>query len=423
LANRGNSYFVFFRPDQSKVQIYETINDVFHLRNDINFTVTANTTHDVKILYSPVNGTIKVYLNNQYVGQWIDTTPLTSGNHLSFRTGLSSTTFDNLRVYKSRTNNSVTISVGSATNKDIRNSNLSPTSNACRIFSIVKDDAELWSNIAETSVAIDFTVPTSITTVNDGTGADIATTSNGTQLSANWTASSDPNSGILRYEYAIGTTAGGTNIVGWTNNGTATSVTRTGLTLSNGTTYYFSVRSVNNAGLISAVSSSNGQTYQAATCSTDSFETNNTMATAYSTVTGVNRTGLICPQGDVDWFKFSNTSSLPHIRVSLTNLPLDYDMELYNSSGTLVGSSTNPGTNNEVIILNNAAVGTYYVKIYGYNNAFHSTARYHFLAQRWSTPWSSKMDNPFTENPSELISLNVYPNPTKNKIFADYTSE
>jgi N-acetyl-anhydromuramyl-L-alanine amidase AmpD len=424
LANRGNSYFVFFRPDQSKVQIYETISDVFYLRNDITYALSINTTYDVKILYAPSSGTIKVYLNNNYVGQWVDTTPLTSGNYVSFRTGNATAIFDNLRVYKSRAGNSVTVSVGSASNKDIRNSNLSTTSNSCRIFSIVKDNAELWSTVAEGSVAIDFTAPAAVSTVNDGTGTDISVTTNGSQLSANWAASSDENSGILRYEYAIGTTAGGTNIVNWTSNGTSTSVTRTGLTLTNNTTYYFSVRVVNGAGLISSVTSSNGQTYQApVTCATDTFETNNTMSAAYSTVTGVNRTGLICPQGDVDWFKFTNSSTYPHIRVSLSNLPLDYDMELYNSSGQLVGSSTNSGTSNEVIIYNNAPVGTYYVKIYGYNNNYHSSSRYYFLAQRWSTPWSSKTaDNSDVSEDIPANYLQVYPNPTKGKLFIDFTS-
>lgn len=422
LANRGNSYFVFFRPDQSKIQIYETISDVFYLRNDISYTVPANTTHDVKILYNPSNGTIKVYLNNNYVGQWIDSTPLTTGNHISFRTGLASTIFDNLRVYKSRSN-SVAITVGSTTNKDIKNSNIGPTSNSCKILSIVKDDVELWSTVDEASVAIDFTAPSAIATVNDGTGSDISVTNNGTQLSANWTASSDANSGILRYEYAIGTTAGGTNIVNWTNNGTATSVTRTGLTLSNGAIYYISVRAVNNAGLISTVKTSNGQTYQAITCGSDAFESNNTMSTAYNTATGVNRTGLICPQTDIDWFKFSNSSTYPHIRVSLTNLPLDYDIELYNSSGTLVGSSYNSGTTNEVIIYNNAPVSTYYVKVYGYNGNYHSSSTYTFLAQRWSSPWTSKMDgNEYSDIQVEPIQLNLYPNPTKNRIFGDFNS-
>ena len=46
--------------------------------------------------------------------------------------------------------------------------------------------------------------------VRDGTGADIATAYSTTQLSANWDACTDTDSGISGYQYAIGTTAGGT---------------------------------------------------------------------------------------------------------------------------------------------------------------------------------------------------------------------
>jgi len=77
--------------------------------------------------------------------------------------------------------------------------------------------------------------------VNDGLGADEDVTSSITQLSANWAEVS----GAAGYQYAIGTTPGGTNVVNWTNVGlTPTSVTKTGLALSHGTTYYFSVKGV-----------------------------------------------------------------------------------------------------------------------------------------------------------------------------------
>ncbi len=422
-ANRGNSYFVFFRVDQSKVQIYETINDVFYLRNDIAKPVPAGVTHDIKITYNPNTGTIKVFMNDEFVGQWTDTTPLTSGNHISFRTGASNTTFDDLRVYKSRAGQILTIGVGSSSSNDFLSSNISPTQPSGRIFSIVKNGAELWSTTAERYFDIDFTAPTTIATVNDGTGSDIATTNSGTQLSANWTSSNDPNSGLKRYEYAIGTTPGGTNIVNWTNNGTATSVTKTGLNLTVGTTYYFSVRAINNADLVSAVTSSNGQTYVTSSCGYDAFEVNNSSTTAYLTSTGTKRQALICPTGDEDWFKFSNTSAAKHIRVSLSTLPADYDMELYNSSGTYISGSYNGGTNNEVIIYNNAPVGTYYVRIYGYNGSFHASSKYTFIAQRKSTVWTSKNDNDSELELSESsVSLNIYPNPTRNFLFGEYIS-
>jgi hypothetical protein len=70
----------------------------------------------------------------------------------------------------------------------------------------------------------------------------------------------DALSGIEKYEYAIGTTSGGTDVVDWTDNSTDTTVTRTDLTLTNGTTYYISVRSTDNVGNVSSVASSDGIT-------------------------------------------------------------------------------------------------------------------------------------------------------------------
>ncbi|MBU1020935.1 MAG: M6 family metalloprotease domain-containing protein [Firmicutes bacterium] len=66
---------------------------------------------------------------------------------------------------------------------------------------------------------IDSSSPTAITLVNDGTGADIAYTNSTTQLSFNWTPSSDPESGIARYWFAVGTTPFGNDVVNWKSNG------------------------------------------------------------------------------------------------------------------------------------------------------------------------------------------------------------
>ena len=110
-----------------------------------------------------------------------------------------------------------------------------------------------------TGTFTDATPPSNIATVNDGLGADIYATTSTTILSANWTGSIDAESGISAYWYAIGITQGGTQTVTWTNLGTATLVTRTSLTLSIGTTYYFSVYAVNGSGLHSSTTTSNGQ--------------------------------------------------------------------------------------------------------------------------------------------------------------------
>ena len=70
--------------------------------------------------------------------------------------------------------------------------------------------------------------------------------------------SSDPESGIAHYDYAIGTSPGAQDVVPFTNAGLTTQVTRTDLLLTNGATYYFAVAPVNGAGLTSAVGVSDG---------------------------------------------------------------------------------------------------------------------------------------------------------------------
>ncbi len=106
----------------------------------------------------------------------------------------------------------------------------------------------------------DVTPPTAIANVYDGLGADISKTGSLTQLSANWTPSTDPETGPVRYSYAIGTSVGLANVADWTDNGASQSVTRGGLSLTNGITYYFGVKATNSVGVETlAAQWSNGQ--------------------------------------------------------------------------------------------------------------------------------------------------------------------
>ena len=129
--------------------------------------------------------------------------------------------------------------------------------------------------------------------MRDGTGADVATTTSTTQLSANWDASTDNESGISGYQYAIGTTVGGTQTVNWTSLGNVTTVTKTGLTLTVGQTYYFSVQAVNGAGLTGSATNSNGQTVVTVTPTVyfqDNFENWTVHGGAWSSVNGESST-------------------------------------------------------------------------------------------------------------------------------------
>jgi len=98
----------------------------------------------------------------------------------------------------------------------------------------------------------DTTPPETPAVIDDGAYSTFPTT-----LHASW-SSADPESGIARYEYAIGTTAGGEELLPFTDAGAATQVTAAGLALTNGARYFFSVRATNGVGLVSYVGVSDG---------------------------------------------------------------------------------------------------------------------------------------------------------------------
>ncbi len=118
-----------------------------------------------------------------------------------------------------------------------------------------KNGQDLWSAVGVSdgmAVVEDATPPVSPEVTDDGAG-----TSSTSELHASW-SSSDPESGIVEYQYAIGTTPGGTDLADWTSVGTDTQVTKTGLSLAAGTNYYFAVKAKNGQNLWSGVGVSDG---------------------------------------------------------------------------------------------------------------------------------------------------------------------
>jgi len=255
LENRGNSYFIYFRKETSTLEFFKVVNNVFTQTGIINnVTTTFGQWYDIKVIYDRISGKTDVYRDNILLGTWTDPAPLTTnGHYISFRTGHSKVYISEIKVFRSRYP-AVTVSVGDSAINDIRYQNPDPATYAAKIKSIVNDAAGNLSSIYYYNLNIDWTPPACVN-VNDGPGADTDTTSSLTTLSANWSSSSDINSGISKYMYAIGTAPGSTDILGWTGNGMNTAVTKSGLSLSSGQTYFFSVQAVNGAELTSMCSS------------------------------------------------------------------------------------------------------------------------------------------------------------------------
>ena len=271
-TQRGNAYMIYFRVDNNKCQIYKSENDAIDIKTDDACNVDEDTWYDYAVLYNPANGTIKAYQNNVLVSQWQDPSPLQSGNYLSFRTGECNVFYDDFAVLKSR-GNTVTVNVGLGSQDDVQYQNSSPSNPACKIVSVVCDQAYNLSNTAENTVNIDRTPPANITYVNDGDGYDIDTISNYLNLSANWQASNDANSGIAEYIFAIGTTAGDSDLVDWTSCGNNNHFSTQPTNIQSNTVYYISVKARNNAGLYSSVSTSDGVLISDTTLSTDKLTT------------------------------------------------------------------------------------------------------------------------------------------------------
>lgn len=111
----------------------------------------------------------------------------------------------------------------------------------------------------------------------------------------------------------------------------------------------------------------------------DILEPNNSPATAALITPGTTYNARISNSTDLDYYKFTVAAGA-YVDVSLTNLPADYDLRLYNGSGALVGISQTAGTANEKISLINAAAGTYTIYVSGFNGAFSTTKCYSLLA-------------------------------------------
>lgn len=249
-SNRGNSYMLYFRPDQSNVEIYEVTTNTLTLVKTTAYSFAVGTTYDFKITYDRTTGDLALWVNNAFVTNWIDTTPLTFGNSISMRSANCVFKIDDLKIFRSRSN-SHTILVGANNTNDLRNENVTPTTPSGKISSIVNDNLNKFSAINSQLLDIDWTKPTTPSVIQDGFSNDRDTTNNGNQLDFNYTASKDTNSAISNYFYAIGTTAGAKDIRTWISIGTSLSVSDAGLTLVDNQKYYVMVKAMNGAGLSS----------------------------------------------------------------------------------------------------------------------------------------------------------------------------
>jgi len=151
-------------------------------------------------------------------------------------------------------------------------------------------------------------------------------------------------------------------------------------------------------------------------------EPNESLAAASLVSANTNTSSQIGSSTDVDWYRFSTTAGQPNLKVTLSGMPGDYDLYLYNSAGTLLSSSTAGGTTAESVVLNGGAVGTYYVRVIGYNGAFSTTVCY-TLGVTTSASTLAKAAEAFVNRVEKGQTISIYPNPVGNKITVGFTAD
>ena len=205
------------------------------------------------------------------------------------------------------------------------------------------------------------TASTTAASCNAPTGlASSAITSSGATVS--WTAVS----GAANYDIDYKLNSSGT----WTNAATATTATSVALSgLTASSLYDWRVRANCTAvGLSSTYTQAQFTTSAPQASCITAFEPNETQATAATISSGVTNSSAISTSTDIDYYKIITTATSNNVFNLVGPSGVDYDLYVYNSTGTQIGSSLG-STATETVSLTSQAAGTYYVKVIGYNGA------------------------------------------------------
>ena len=246
-------------------------------------------------------------------------------------------------------------------------------------------------------------------TCNAPTGLQSSVTSNSATLI--WTASSTANSYDVEYKASSSST--------WLSGGNTTSTSKTISGFKPATSYDWHVSTNCSDGSSSYYSQPVANfTTDAATC--DVYEPNNNLGTATPIGTG-SISAQINTATDVDYFAFSTAGSQKNLQVTLTNLPANYDLILYDNNGKQLMSSTNTNNTDETVFYNSKKPGTYYVKVAGHSGTeFSSTICYRLTVKISSSTYTSTIATSTLNKNLLNAGLKVYPIPASNTVTVSF---
>jgi N-acetyl-anhydromuramyl-L-alanine amidase AmpD len=326
LPNRGNSYFVYFREETDKVQIYKVTNDQYALVYEADVVIAAYQWYTMAVEYNPTTGFIYVFSDFSLVAQWQDSNPLLQGNAISLRSGGCSVAFDDVRVYHSHSPQEI-IEIGNGKAIEHQSDNEQASGN---IVLIGRDPAGNWSNPFNQWVQVDWS-PAVVGFVADGTATDIDTFYMN-PVSSHWSFQ-DPHSGIQHFEFAMGSSLGGTDLIPWNNVGLNQTNSITLNNLQSGLTAYTSINAINKAG-IGSVQSSDGQVFIASS--------------------GIEANPLV----SVQFFPNPNTGDF----LQVSGLPFPVQLYVYDVNGRIIKNHSLPS---DGVVPLNVSQGVYYLQMVG----------------------------------------------------------
>ena len=234
--------------------------------------LTAGTLYHARVRSTDTAGNEALSADFTFTTPPADTTPPTGSVSINGDTAYTTTTAVTLTL--SATDDSGTVSQMQCSNDGTTYSNDEPYATT-KVWTLPSGDGSKTVYVKFADAAGNRSAPVSDTIGLDTSpppapvlSDDGVYTTSISQLHATWTASSDPESGTVDYQYQIRQdSTSGLILVDWTSVGLATEVTHTALSLIDGKQYFVGVRATNGAGLVSAGGYSDGILVQADTIS------------------------------------------------------------------------------------------------------------------------------------------------------------
>ncbi len=148
----------------------------------------------------------------------------------------------------------------------------------------------------------------------------------------------------------------------------------------------------------------------------DSAEPNNDTGQAKLIHADTRTRAAITGKNDIDWFYFQTTAGKTNIRLILSGLPGDYDMELTDDAGNRIAVADHSFKINDTLVFNTSQAGLYRVKIYGYQQAWNPFRCYLLDLKVSSGPFAPVHRFSDKEKQNSGARFSVFPVPATTEI-------